>query len=91
MTTTTSARERKTTEEMVAGIRRQIRALEVRGLDEDPWVARDMTDLADELNAAAGRTVARLRAAGYTWADIGQSFGLTYQAAWKRWHSEVTS
>lgn len=71
----------KDTDEMVAGIRRQIKALEARAANEDPYVAADMASLADDLNAAVSRTVTRLRDVGYTWSDIGFDFKITATAA----------
>jgi hypothetical protein len=84
-------REPKTTEEMVAGIRRQIRALETRAENDDPWVAADMATLATEMNTAVDRVVGCLRANGYTWTDIGFQFGLTKQAAFNRWANKVAT
>jgi hypothetical protein len=85
-------REPKTTEEMVSGIRRQIKALEARAANDDPWVGADMATLATEMNDAVDRTVGRLRANGYTWSDIGFQFGgLSRQAAFNRWANKAAT
>jgi hypothetical protein len=84
-------REPKTTEEMVAGVKRQIKALETRAAIEDPWVAADMAELASELGEAVDRTVGRLRAAGFTWQDIGFQFGVSKQAAFNRWANKPST
>jgi hypothetical protein len=70
---------------LIRDIRSSTRALEALAASEDPWVAAEMVKLAHELEAAADRTVARLRAAKYTWADIGYAFGTTRQGAFNRW------
>lgn len=41
-------------------------------------------DLRAEINRAERDTVTRLRAAGYSWADIGRVLGITRQAAFDR-------
>jgi nicotinamide mononucleotide adenylyltransferase len=64
----------KTPEETVDGVRRQIKSLEKRAETEDPWMMAEMFDMATELEAAAVRTMARLRAKGYTWKDIALSY-----------------
>lgn len=71
---------------MVAGIRRQIRALEIRARDEDPWVAAEMAALSDELRDAVSRTVVRLREVGYTWSDIGFDFKSNADAVRRRYN-----
>lgn len=85
----TSSKPRKDVEETVAGIRRQVRALEPRAADEDPWVVAEMLDIAAELEAAAARTVARLRAAGYTWTDIGFALGISRSGAYNRFAAKI--
>lgn len=79
----------KTNEEMIAGIRRQIKALEARARDEDPWVMAEMLGLAGELEDAATRTVGALRKAGYTWHDIGFELGLSRQATFNRFKHKI--
>jgi hypothetical protein len=96
-------RPEKTPEETVAGIRRQIPALERRAYGEDPWMAAEMWQLAEELKAATVRVVADMRypdprypdprtgAPGprYRWEDIGFAFGITGLTALKRWKAET--
>jgi hypothetical protein len=88
-------RPEKTPEETVAGIRRQIPAIERRAYREDPWMAAEMWSLAEELRAATVRVVADMRYPGpdgeppYRWDDIGFSFGITGLTALKRWKKET--
>lgn len=79
----------KDTEEVVSGVARQIRSLEARAADEDPWTVAEMLRLRDDLDAAAVRTVGRLRDTGYTWNDIGLSLGITAMTAWKRYAAKI--
>lgn len=79
----------KETEEVVSGIRRQIRSLERRAAEEDPWTVDEMLRLRDELDAAAVRTVGRLRQTGYTWQDIGFAIGVSALTAHKRYASKI--
>jgi hypothetical protein len=44
-----------------------------------------MTAFAADLDTAIGQAVAGLRAAGYSWAEIGLRLGITRQAAQQRW------
>jgi hypothetical protein len=44
-----------------------------------------MVSLADDINDAITRSVHGLRAAGYSWAEIGSRLGVTRQAAQQRW------
>lgn len=96
--TVTKTRKVKDTEEVVGGVKRQIRSLERRAAEEDPWVIQEMLDLAAELEAAALRTVARLRAVdpstgkpAYTWDAIGFSLGITAITAHKRYAAKVAA
>jgi hypothetical protein len=41
--------------------------------------------LADDINDATQQAVNGLRAAGYSWTDIGTRLGITRQAAQQRW------
>ena len=41
--------------------------------------------LADDINDATQQAINGLRAAGYSWADIGARLGITRQAAQQRW------
>jgi hypothetical protein len=83
------AKRMKETEEVVSGIRRQIRSFEKRAADEDPWTVEEMISLRAELAAAEVRTVARLRQVGFTWADIGFSIGISAITAHKRYSHKI--
>jgi hypothetical protein len=63
----------KTPEETVDGVRRQVRSLERRAVDEDPWMMDEMFKMATEMETAAVRVMAALRAKGYSWNDIAAS------------------
>jgi hypothetical protein len=80
-----TTRRIKDTEELISGIRRQIRALEPRAAAEDPWAAAEMLRLATELQAAATRVIRQLRDTGYTWPDIGFAIGISDVTACKRY------
>jgi len=76
----------KTTDEMVAGVRRQIRGLEARAMDEEPsHMPPAMLELAAEMEDAAVRVVARMRMIGYRWDDIAAPLGLSKQACFNRY------
>lgn len=77
---------RKTIEETLAGLRRQVRAIETRGADEDPWVMGDLLKIQNEMTDTIGRMVARNREVGYSWDEIGRETGMTRQGAYNRWH-----
>lgn len=79
----------KTNEELIEGVRRQIKALEARAAVEDPWVMAEMLGLARELEEASVRTVAALRKAGYTWSGIGYDLGLSRQATFNRFARKI--
>lgn len=87
--TTTAKRVRDTEQDMIPGIRRQVKALETRGHDEDPWVAVELMKIAAEAEAAAVRLIAHYRAEGYRWADIATSFGMTPQACCKKYEPKI--
>lgn len=60
-----------------------------RGPDEDGASHLDMAVLADsisrQLHGLAAFLVARARADGATWTEVGAAFGVTRQAALRRW------
>lgn len=89
MATAKGARREKSPEEVIGGIRRQIRGAEARAQDEDPWMIADMLGLAAELQEAAVRVVAHHRANGMTWDAIGFSLGITGTTACKRYAARV--
>jgi hypothetical protein len=85
--TLTPKRPRRPVEndEYAAFTRRVLRAYSRRVATGDIDALTDMADLAAEIEVATGQAVAGLRAAGYSWADIGARFGITRQAAQQRW------
>jgi hypothetical protein len=76
---------------MLSGVKRQIKALEARAENDDPWVAADMLSLVADLTGAVDRSVGRLRANGYTWQDIGFQFGISKQGAFNRWANNAAT
>jgi hypothetical protein len=92
---TTRERAPKTPEEVVSGLRRQVKSAEKRAVEEDPWMMTDMFDLAAEMEQAAVRVMAALRAKGYTWNDIAVSMNaasaerITGQTLIKRYAKRV--
>lgn len=81
----------KDTDEMVAGVHRQIKALTNRGADEDPWAAQELLNIAAAAEAAAVKLIARYREVGYSWTDIGFSLGMTGAAACKKYAPKVAA
>lgn len=59
--------------------------------DDDGGSHLDMAVLADsisqQLHGLAGLLVARARSDGATWAAVGAAFGVTRQAALRRWRT----
>lgn len=83
------------TTEMIKAVSRQTRSLENRSAGEDPWVMASMFDLAAEMETAAVRAMAELRARGYTWNDIAVSMSengprVSGQTLIKRYAKRVT-
>lgn len=92
MTATTAKPKRvKDTDEVVSGVRRQIRALENRAAGEDPWIVADMIELQAELERATLRTVKRMREAGVTWQTIGFSLNLNAIQCHKKFAHKLDS
>src|ERR1700733_3017223 len=58
MTTKTGVKRVKTPEELISGLRRQVKAAEKQAVNEDPWMLADMLTVADELKQAAVAVVA---------------------------------
>jgi hypothetical protein len=62
-----------------------------RRSDDDGASHLDMAVLADsiarQLHGLAALLVARARSDGATWAEVGGAFGVTRQAALRRWRS----
>jgi hypothetical protein len=83
------ARDRKDVEELVSGMHRQIKGLEVRAAVEDPWVCGEMAKMASELDAAVLRTVKALRQAGYPWSEIGREMGISATTCIKRYANRI--
>jgi hypothetical protein len=76
-------------EDFVAVIGRHIGSLEELAAEEDPWTVAEMLRLAGELEAAAVRTVKRLRDTGYTWETIGTSLGISAGTAQVRYSRKI--
>ncbi|MBD3782256.1 MAG: hypothetical protein IE926_04755 [Micrococcales bacterium] len=57
--------------------------------DADPEDLEEMLALRADLDEAIVRSVAGLRANGYSWAEIARATGTTKQAAFARWASKV--
>jgi hypothetical protein len=75
-------------DEYAAFARRVLRGYARRVAKGDVDALAEMTAMAGELDAAIRKAVRGLRAAGYSWADIGARVGVTRQAAQQRWGSE---
>ena len=86
-TSLTPQRWRRVTEndEYAAFVRRILRAYARRVSAGDIEAITCMAALADELDEAIRSAVAGLRAAGYSWADVGARLHVTRQAAQQRW------
>lgn len=86
-----TGRRPKDTTEYAAFVRRALRGLARRVGAGDVDALEDMLAVSAELDEAILAAVAGLRAAGYSWAEIGARAGLSRQAAHKRWRrGEVT-
>ena len=85
----TAGRRRRVTEndEYAAFARRVLRAYARRVAKGDIDALAEMTAMAADLDTAIRQAVAGLRAAGYSWSDIGTQVGVTRQAAQQRWGS----
>jgi len=83
------AKTRKDLEEVMSGLHRQVKAIKLRAMDEDPWAVAEMAQIAEEINAAVVEVVARLREVGYTWTDIGMAFGISATTACKRYERKI--
>jgi ATP-dependent Clp protease ATP-binding subunit ClpX len=69
------------------------KTLQARGLEEMPTddLVRTLTDagrVTQGLDAHLKSTVSVLRERGHTWAQIGEAFGISRQAAWERFASD---
>lgn len=72
--------------EYIGFVRRSIRALAKRVGDEaDIEGLGPMLDLQRQMDASIQTAVDSLRAAGYSWDEIGQRAGVTRQTAFERW------
>jgi hypothetical protein len=68
--------------------RRIVAAYGRRVASGDPDALRELVALGSDVDVAIRTGVAGLRAAGYSWADIGARLGITRQAAQQRWGGE---
>ena len=84
-------RRYRETPEVVAGIRRQIRAVGRRIATEDPADLRFLLDLERELQRAWRIAVVGIRGAGFTDREIGEILGTSRQAVEQRWPRDQTS
>jgi hypothetical protein len=71
--------------EYAAFARRILRAYSRRIATGDIESLTHLISLADDINGAIQQAVNGLRAAGYSWTDIGTRLGTTRQAAQQRW------
>lgn len=71
--TTTAKRAPKTIEQTVTGVKQQLASLERKASEEDPWVMAAMMEMAQQLEEASVRVMARYRMQGLTWNDIAVS------------------
>ena len=72
-------------DEYAAFARRVLRAYARRIADGDVEALTLMLGLSAEIDTAIAEAVTGLRAAGYSWAEIGARLGVTRQAAQQRW------
>lgn len=70
-------------------VERMIKAAYRRASDADPEDFHILGDLPLLCREEECKTVKSLRIKGYSWSHIGSSFGLSKQAAFKRWGSCV--
>lgn len=66
-------------------VRRILRAYGRRVGQADPTALRDLVAARASLDAAMDEAVQGLRAAGFSWTEIGRELGVTKQAAAQRW------
>jgi len=83
------ARTRKDDVEFKGFARRMIRAYGRRAAEGDPWVLGDLLSLQSEMNEAIADAVTAYKAAGLSWADIGQELGIDRVTAFKRYGGMV--
>lgn len=83
----TPRRRRPVTEnsEYAAFARRILRAYSRRIATGDIESLTHLITLADDINDATQQAINGLRAAGYSWTDIGTRLGISRQAAQQRW------
>lgn len=72
------------TAEFAAFVRRIVRAYSRRVGDGDVEALPELLALAADVDAAIAKSVAGLRDAGYSWAEIAARLGTTRQAAQQR-------
>lgn len=87
---TNKAGRYRETSEFVGFVRRSIRALTKRvGAEGDIEGLMPMLQLQAQLDESIGAAVAGLRAAGYSWAEIGARTNMSRQGAQQRWGKVV--
>jgi FtsK/SpoIIIE family len=72
-------------DEYAAFARRVLRAYGRRIASGDIDAITELSELAEEVESALGRSVLGLRLLGYSWTEIGHRLGVTRQAAHQRW------
>jgi hypothetical protein len=80
---------RKSDEEFNGFARRMIRAYGKRAGEADPWVAKDLLALQDEIEKAVILAIAQYKQAGLSWRDIADELGIDRVACFKRYAKKV--
>lgn len=89
---TNKAGRYRETSEYVGFVRRSIRALTKRvGQDADIEGLAKMLDLQRQMDDSVTAAVAGLKAAGYSWTEIGLRAGMTRQSAQQKWGRAVAA
>lgn len=88
---TTTPRYR-TRDDMLGGLRRQIRALPAYAAESAEVDLSDFRDLVKEVEAAQGRLVVTLvTEQGWSWGRVADELGVSRQAARQRWGGLVAT
>jgi hypothetical protein len=80
----------RTRDDMLGGLRRQIRALPAYAAETAEVDLIDFSDLVREVEAAQAALVVDLMVAqGWSWGRVGAELGISRQAARQRWGGHV--